>query len=150
MMTAEIAKYIYRALCRSGAALMLILFLGQSAGASGFLYECDMRDPDQGLGWVSPKIAIVLPGDGSATVVDALTLTFAEDPVPGRILRDNDARFIVKWTLKDVRADTGRSFAHFDYRASISKSTGRIELTAGPRTFDSGLRSVGTCRKRTE
>ncbi|MEW9921413.1 hypothetical protein AB2B41_17530 [Marimonas sp. MJW-29] len=134
-------------------ALLIATFglLAARAGfAAGFLYECDMDDPDRGLGWVSPKIAIVLPGDGSVTVVDALTITFSDAPVSGRILRDNDARLIVKWTLRDVRADTGRSFAHFDYRASISKPTGRIELTAQPRTFDSGLRSVGSCRKRTE
>ena len=147
---AQIANIISGTLRCAAFAVSLCFVWAQATQASGFLYECDMEDPDQGLGWVSPKIAIVLPGDGSVTVVDALTLTFAEDPVLGRILRDNDARFIVKWTLKDVRADTGRSFANFDYRASIAKSTGRIELTAGPRTFDSGLRSVGTCRKRTE
>ena len=87
---------------------------------------------------------------GTATVIDALTLTYAEDPVPGTILRDNASRLIVKWTLQNVRADSGRSFANFDYRASITKGTGRMELTAGPRTFDSGLRGTGTCRKRTE
>ena len=99
---------------------------------------------------MSPKIAIVLPGDGTATIIDALTMTFAEDAVPGTILRDNASRLIVKWTLRNVRADSGRSFANFDYRASISKASGRMELTAGPRTFDSGLRSTGTCAERTE
>lgn len=117
---------------------------------TGFLYDCDMADPDRGYGWISPKIALVLPGDGTVTIIDALTLTFAQEPVLGRILRDNDSRLIVKWTLDNVRADTGRSFAYFDYRASITKSTGAMELTAGPRTFDTGLRGEGTCRKRTE
>ena len=118
--------------------------------ATGFLYDCTMEDVDQGKGWVSPRIALVLPGDGTVTVIDALTLTFSEDPVAGTILRDNASRLIVRWSLRNVRADNGRSFANFDYRASIAKPSGRMELTAGPRTFDSGLRSVGTCRKRTE
>lgn len=129
---------------------MMSFAVAASASASGFLYDCTMRDTGSSLGWISPKIAIVLPKDGPVQVIDALTMTFGEDPVPATVLRDNEKRFIVKWTLQDVRADTGRSFANFDYRASIAKSTGQIEVTAGPRTFDSGLRSVGTCQKRTE
>lgn len=109
-----------------------------------------MADTDSSLGWISSKIAIVLPEDGPVQVIDALTLTFEEDAVPVTVLRDNAQRFIVKWTLQDVRADTGRSFANFDYRASLNKRTGQIEVTAGPRTFDSSLRGVGTCQKRTE
>ena len=138
-----------RPLAAALAALCLLFPLPVRAGP-GFLYDCTMEDLDRGLGWVSPRIAIVLPGDGTASVIDALTLTFAEDPVPATIIRDNDARLIVKWSLENARADNGRSFANFDYRASIAKSTGRMELYAGPRTFDTGLRSFGICRKRTE
>lgn len=125
-------------------------FAAQTASTAGFLYDCDMSDADNGRGWVSPKIAIVLPGDGSVTVIDALTLAFFDDPIEGTILRDDDKRLIVKWTLRNVRADSGRSFAYFDYRASLAKQSGRIELTAAPRAFDTGLRSTGSCRKRTE
>ena len=109
-----------------------------------------MPEFEAGLGWVSPKIAIVVPSEGAVTVVDALTIAFSEEPVTATVLRDNAARLIVKWTLENARADNGRSFAHFDYRASIAKATGQIELTAGPRTFDTGLRSVGNCVKRVE
>lgn len=138
------------AILPAALAVTIAFTTPQAEAGTGFLYDCDMADPDRGFGWISPKIALVLPGDGTVTVIDALTLTFAEEPVVGRILRDNDSRLIVKWTLDNVRADTGRSFAYFDYRASISKSTGALELTAGPRTFDTGLRGEGTCRKRTE
>ncbi|WP_353298241.1 hypothetical protein [Sulfitobacter pacificus] len=118
--------------------------------ASGYLYDCDMQDIERGRGWVSPKIAIIVTADGVVTVVDALTLTFATAPVRANVLRDNDKRLIVKWSLQNVRADSGRSFANFDYRASIAKRTGQVELTAGPRTFDAGLRGAGTCVRRTQ
>ncbi|MDF3413321.1 hypothetical protein HKX54_02535 [Sulfitobacter sp. M57] len=118
--------------------------------APGYLYECDMHDIERARGWVSPKIAIILPATGGVTIVDALTMTFASEPVQGTVLRDNDRRLIVKWTLRNVRADSGRSFANFDYRVSIAKSSGQMELTAGPRTFDAGLRGVGTCIKRSQ
>lgn len=127
-----------------------LLWPSLALSAPGFLYECDMLGTEQGRGWISPKIAIVLPAKGDVTVIDALTLTFAKGAAKATVLRDNNKRFIVKWTLKNVRADSGRSFAHFDYRVSISKATGKIELTAGPRTFDSGLRSSGTCTKRNQ
>lgn len=119
------------------------------AAAPGFLYDCDMREVGSFRGWVSPKIAIVLPGDGTAQVVDALTLTFSQDVVPGTILRDDPQRFIVRWSLEDARTDSGQSFGAFDYRASIAKRTGRIDLTAAPRASDTPLVASGTCRRRT-
>lgn len=134
------------------STILLCVFCWPSVvlAATGYLYDCDMQDIERGRGWVSPKIAIILPETGAVTVVDALTLTFASAPVKATVLRDNDRRLIVKWTLKNVRADSGRSFAHFDYRASIAKPSGRIELSAGPRTYDSGLRGIGTCIRRTQ
>lgn len=136
---------------RALISLLLVAFFPSFAlSAQGFLYECDMEQSERGRGWISPKIVIILPEQGEVTVVDALTLAFAQDPVRGTILRDNDQRFVVKWTLRNVRADSGRSFAYFDYRASIAKGSGRMALTAGPRTSDSGLRGGGTCVRRTQ
>ena len=123
---------------------------GGAASAAGVLYDCDMRDPERGRGWISPKIALVLPGDGSVRVVDAITLLFANGPTDGTLVRDDAARLIVKWSLPDVRADIGRSFAHFDYRASIAKGTGTLDLTGGPRGDEQGLRGSGTCRLHRE
>ncbi|MDG1168790.1 MAG: hypothetical protein P8N14_06295 [Sulfitobacter sp.] len=122
----------------------------QANVAAGFLYECDIAEPERGQGWISPKIAIVLPAQGEVQVVDALTLAFSPTPVIATILRDDAKRLTLKWSLQNVRADNGRSFAYFDYRASIAKATGRMELTAGPRSFDTGLRGTGLCRKRSE
>lgn len=129
-------------------SLVLIAAGSTVSAAPGYLYDCDMRDVKQGKGWVSPKIALVLPGDGTVQVVDAVTLHFNEGPLEGTIVRENDKRLIVKWSIENAKADNGTSFSNFDYRASISKTSGAIELTAIPRQFDLGLRSPGTCRKR--
>ncbi|MEM7519932.1 MAG: hypothetical protein AAF307_02745 [Pseudomonadota bacterium] len=134
---------------RAFALCCLAALVATSVSAKGFLYDCTMEDTGALLGWVSPKIAIVIPEEGAPVVIDALTLTFAQDPVPITILRDDGVRFIARWSLENVRADSGRSFANFDYRASISQATGRIELTVGPRSTDSGLRGAGSCQKRT-
>ncbi|WP_370402119.1 hypothetical protein [Sulfitobacter sp. JB4-11] len=121
-----------------------------ATAAQGYLYDCDMQYVKQGRGWVSPKIALVFPGDGTVKVVDSVTLHFNEGPLLGTIVRENATRMVVKWSVENAKAENGTSFNNFDYRASIAKRTGAIELTAIPRHYDSGLRSPGTCRKRTQ
>jgi hypothetical protein len=129
-------------------SLSLGLVAPMAQAAPGFLYDCTLSGTKQGRGWISPTVALVFPGDGSVKVVDAVTLHFNNGPVAGTILRDNAKRLVVKWTVKGAKADSGRSFANFDYRASISKSSGKMELTAIPREFDAGVRSAGKCAKR--
>lgn len=118
--------------------------------AEGFLYDCDLSSSKRGKGWISPKLALIFPPEGGVKVVDAVVLHFQGGPIAGEVLRDNANRVIVKWTVKGAKADSGVSFANFDYRASIAKKTGKIELTAQPREYSRGVRSAGTCRKRTE
>ena len=112
------------------------------------MYECDMTDASRSKGWISPKLALVFAADGSAKVVDGVIMYVNGAPIPATVVRNNANRAIVKWSVKGVRADNGTSFARFNYRASVTKKTGQIELTAIPSNFDTGLRSGGKCRKR--
>ena len=129
-------------------ALMASASVAQAA--PGFLYDCDMSYVKQNKGWMSPKIAFVLPGDGTVKVVDAVTLHFNKEPLLGQIVRENNKRIVIKWTIRNAKADNGKSFNHLDYRASISKTNGGVEVTMQPRHYDAGLRSPGSCRKRTQ
>ena len=129
-------------------AAFLVASTPPAYAAPGFIYDCDMSDVAQGNGWVSPKIAFVMAEDGTVQVVDAVTLHFTKGAVAGTILRDNGTRLIVKWTVKGARSRNGISIANFDYRASLAKRSGKIELSAGPRAFGARLRSAGTCTKR--
>ena len=97
---------------------------------------------------MSPKIAVVMPGDGTVSVVDAVILAEKKDAVAGKVVRNNAQRLVVKWPLENIKAGNGRSFANFDYRLSIAKKSGHAELTAVPRAFAKGLRSAGTCKTR--
>lgn len=128
---------------------VLALTASAAQAAPGYMYDCDMTYVKQGKGWVSPKIAFVLPGDGTVKVVDAVTLHFNKEPLRGTIVRENDKRLVITWTINNARADSGQTFNNFQYRASISKSSGGIELTLRPGHYDTGLRSPGSCRKRT-
>lgn len=133
------------------SVLVMATIVGMSpsyAKASGVLYECDLPEFKRASGWVSPKVALVLPGDGSVSVVDAVILDVHRTAFSGTIVRENANRLIVKWTLNDLKTISGRSFANFDYRMSISKLSGNMELTANPRELTSGLRSNGSCIAR--
>lgn len=124
------------------------IFLSGPVAAAGLLYDCDIANHERANGWISPKIAIILPGDNTVKIVDAITLTFAKEPVAGNILRDNAKRLVVKWTVEGVKADSGASFAGVNYRASLSKSTGKIEVSTIPKGYDTGLRAAGVCKSR--
>ncbi len=97
---------------------------------------------------MSPKMALVLPGDGSVSVVDGVILDVHNAAFAGTIVRENAKRLIVTWTLDDLKTVSGRSFAKFDYRVSISKGSGAMNLTAAPREIDASLSSSGTCIAR--
>ncbi len=118
--------------------------------APGFIYVCEMTGMKRNQGWISPTVALILPGDGTVTVADAVTLHFAKKPVEGKILRDNGNKLIVKWTVKGAQADAGQRFSNFDYRAIVVKKTGRIDMTAQARSIDFRLFSKGKCEKRTK
>lgn len=129
-------------------AVLATTCFATSLPAAGVLYECDIADHERARGWISPKIAIVLPGDETVKIVDAITLNFSKQPVAGTVLRNNANRLIVKWVVQDVKADNGTSFAGINYRASIGKSNGAIEVKTIPNGYDKGLRATGVCKAR--
>ncbi|MGC1496514.1 MAG: hypothetical protein WA790_11960 [Sulfitobacter sp.] len=124
------------------------VFLAGPVSAAGFLYECDVKDHERARGWISPKIAIIFPDEDTVQIVDALTLTFVKKPVTGTILRNNAKRLIVKWEIEGMKADNGQSFAGVNYRASISKATGAVDIKTIPNGYDKGLSGQGSCKKR--
>lgn len=129
------------------AALAATCF-ATAAPAAGLLYECDIANHERARGWISPKIAIILPGDETVKIVDAITLSVSKQPVEGRILRNNAGRVIVKWVVEGIKADDGTSFAGINYRASIGKSNGAVEVKTIPNGYDNGLRATGVCKAR--
>ena len=132
------------------AATASFFALSLPAAAAGILYECDMSNINRGNGWVSPKIAFVLPGDGSVTVVDAVTLHFNGKPLGGKIQRDSNTHTHIRWTIKDARSDNGTAFSKVDYKAVLTKASGRINLTTKARQSASNVQTQGRCAKRTK
>ncbi len=127
---------------------IVAVFLASPLSAAGVVYDCDIANPQRARGWISPKIAIILPDEKSAMVMDAITLSQGKDPVPASIQRNNGKRLIVTWLVHGIRSNRGRSFAGVIYRASVSKSTGAIDMSMIPRGYDKGVKASGTCKTR--
>ncbi|UWR10107.1 hypothetical protein [Sulfitobacter mediterraneus] len=120
------------------------------AAAPAFLYDCDLQGTDQAHGWITPKMAFVVEEQGEVKVVDGVVLHFNKAPLATKVLRNDDKRMILRWVVTNAKADSGRTFNNFRYRASISKSSGKVEVTAIPAHFDTGVRATGVCKKRTK
>ncbi|MBM1558315.1 hypothetical protein JQV19_12880 [Sulfitobacter mediterraneus] len=120
------------------------------AAAPAFLYDCDLHGTDQAHGWITPKMAFVVEKQGEVKVVDGVVLHFNNAPLETKVLRNDGKRMILRWVVTNAKADSGRTFNNFRYRASISKSSGKVEVTAIPAHFDTGVRATGVCKKRTK
>ncbi|MEP3784059.1 hypothetical protein [Ascidiaceihabitans sp.] len=131
-------------------AMALMCASAVPAAAAGFLWDCKLSDYARSKGWIASTIGFVDDGSGAVQVVDPLILHYNKVALQGQVLRNDAKRLIVKWTLSGGEKEGGGTYGDFDYRASISKANGKIQLTAKPRQFDSGLRSGGRCTRRTK
>ncbi|AXI47290.1 hypothetical protein C1J03_15490 [Sulfitobacter sp. SK012] len=131
-------------------AVLAIGFGGAVAAAPGdILYDCTMVQLKKNGGWISQKVGIIMQGENEVKVVDAVILHFAKEPIEGTVVRNNAKRLIVKWEVRGARGG-GTSLESVDFRASIGKKTGRIQLSALASGFDFGPNGTGKCTPRTQ
>jgi hypothetical protein len=121
-----------------------------AVASAGVEWTCNMTDHARSKGWISETIVFSEDESGGVIVADSVILYYDKKPKVAKVLRSNDARLVVKWTLENAETDRGQKIGNFDYRASISKTKGSIQVTAIPRHFDSGLQSNGQCTPRTK
>lgn len=121
-----------------------------SAKTNGFLFDCSITEKGTRIGWLSDRLAFVVPGDGKIQVIDAVTLYFGVSPLTVRVSRNSDTKLVMRWKLKGVRDKKGVPVPTFDYTARIDKATLGITLEARPRGFTENWVGRGSCVKRTK
>lgn len=126
------------------------LCVGGPASAAGFLYDCTITKKPTDVGWLSDKLAFVVPGDGKIQVIDAVTLNFGISPTTVKVSRNSDTKLVMRLALKGVRDRNGLQVPIFDYTARIDKATLGITLEANPRGFPKNWVGRGSCVKRTK
>lgn len=116
-----------------------------AAGPGGVLYDCDITDKRERLGWIADKIGIVITNNAKVFVSDAVILQFEGKPLQGRIGRSNDRKLVVRWRLKNIVNGENQTTPSFDYTATITKATNRITVYANPDGFSNRFSGRGTC-----
>lgn len=86
-------------------------------------------------------VGIKVGSDTTETlVIDPIINHYYGDPIPAKLLADNDARLSLRWVVK-FKAETGRTIINLQYDLLIMKS----DMSARMRT----LNSVGDSREFT-
>lgn len=131
--------------------VVLVLFpmsIPSQVQAKGVLYDCDITQKRQGVGWISDKIAIVVTQGGQVVVSDGIILRFNQQPVQARIGRNTDRKLVIRWTLKNVVNANNQTTPAFEYSATLRKATNEISVYANPDGYPNRFSGKGTCALR--
>ena len=126
------------------AALAIGAVLASSVNAK--TYSCNIT-PDNSRHWI-PRTLLMNIDDqsGDILIYDDLIKTYPGTPVHGKLSAETDKRITVKWSLNQVHDDYGENTAHFFFRASYFKNTGKLIISSRPGSWDNMFGGQGRCR----
>ncbi|MGC3936420.1 hypothetical protein ACOTTU_01295 [Roseobacter sp. EG26] len=127
---------------------LLTLAPAARAASGGVLYDCDITQLKRGGGYISEKLAIVLDQNGKATISDGMILHVYASPIEADMVRKNDRRLFVGWTVAGFVNSHNQLAPIFEYQATIKKN-GKISVYARPDGYPDRFSGEGTCKKRT-
>ena len=84
---------------------------------------------------------------GTAIVNDALIQHLIGTPVAARVTGNDAKQTRLKWVVKGIPATATRT-ATVNYRATLTKASGRISVTAQPQGADNTFLDSGTCARQ--
>ena len=126
------------------AATLVALTVGFAAPASATLLICQISGHSAAKGWISDVIAIDYEeGVEEIKVVDGLTQHFLGEPAIGRVDVDNAKRTTFVWEL--AVTNSRRQNAKFQYRLSVQKKSGSVNLTANDLGYIGPFTGRGKC-----
>lgn len=128
-----------------GFVVLGVCSMAMPVQANGVLYDCDITQKRQGVGWISEKIAIVVTQSGQVVVSDGIILRFNRQPMQARVGRNTDRKLVIRWTLKDVVNANNQTTPAFEYSATLSKATNKIAVYASPEGYPNRFSGKGTC-----
>ena len=124
--------------------LAMVAAVTAPAHAGNNVYRCEMKGQDRG--WL-PKELIIAHSDGSggATVIDPIIQHFVGKPLGAKVKKDNAKIVSFQWTLR--AQDSRGQNIRWQYRASITKASGKLSLVATPLGYVGPLNGGGSCKK---
>ncbi len=125
-----------------------IALMSLSSFASAAEFSCGMAKAGTG-GWIRPVIQVKIdPSTNEAWVRDDLTNRSVQGWYDAKLKVNNDKRYTVTWTYKDLTKDKkNQSAPSLDYRLTIVKSTLKANATMDPRGFNNRWTGRGKCKQ---
>ena len=110
-------------------------------------YLCGIEEVGQS-NWVPQQLVIQhTAGAQTAIVNDPIILTFAKQPLTAKVTRETDKDMVFDWIVKNVVAGPANQKAkRFHYRATLTKGSLALKVTARPEDYDNNFVGRGTCK----
>ncbi len=110
-------------------------------------YICEVEEVGQS-NWVPAQLVIQhKAGDKTAIVNDPIILTFAKQPLTAKVTRDTDKDIVFDWIVRNVVNGVAKQKAkRFHYRATLTKGSLAVKVTARPEDYDNSFVGRGTCK----
>lgn len=98
-------------------------------------------------GWVARTLVLAHePGRREAVIADEIGLYFSGKPTTARITTDNARSLRFSWSVPTVRDSRGNVVPAMIYRATLSRRSGGIKVSAEPLGYSVRFSGRGTCR----
>ena len=97
--------------------------------------------------WVARALVLAHePGAKSAIVADDIGMYFTGKPATARISSDDSRRLRFSWKVPKVTDGRGNLVPAMIYRATLMRSSGRIQVSAQPLGYSARFNGRGTCQ----
>lgn len=119
-----------------------VLIAGAANAAT--VYDCKISSRDSKN---VPKQIIVEfdPANGAATAIDEFVNHYVKKPIKARVVKDNDKRLTVSYSLDGVAATNGTTIVNDETRLTIVKASGEA-LVSYNQGYGITNHGSGTCK----
>jgi hypothetical protein len=113
--------------------------------AEPVVYVCKIDTGVTNGAFQSPLVIAYEAEERLVSVNDALIQGVTGGPLLGEMVSENGQRIVFKWTVRNVRTNTGQQ-STLSYRATISKGEGKLQVSMRPLQYDNSFNATGSCQ----
>lgn len=127
----------------SAAALVAMGPAGQASAAEQIL-KCDLKRHGAVQGTPTELVVVYEKGNDRMVVYDNMMAAYEIEPRLGKVGRDTEKTFVIRWLLDDVKDDIGQVF---DIRFTLNwnKLNGKASITGKISFADDHYIGTGKC-----
>jgi hypothetical protein len=125
--------------------LATVLALASGPASALTILQCTLAETRHN--WVARSLVLALePGARSAIVADDIGMYFTGKPATARINASDTKRLKFSWKVPKVTDSRGNLVPAMVYRATLTHSDDRIQISAQPLGYSARFTGRGSCR----